>query len=293
MRFKIHELTDTHALFEFTGVNYSFLNSLRRALVTMVPSMAIHEVDYHLGSLGSYVDEESGEEREFESLSAMFNEVLSHRLGMLPVPTDLELFKLRSECECGGEGCTNCTILYALHKQGPSTNTKPMVIYSGDLEPVNGDEALRISDDCIPLVKLDKGQAILAYARAELGYGSAHAKWQAVVAPRFYRAQVITIREGKAAEQLFELEPKESFKKSGETYELRDAVTNDKLITRMQPLLMDEKFTEAVSIKDDPDHYLFEFETNGNLSAQTALEKALEVLDAHFADFLAGVDAVA
>ena len=41
-----------------------------------------------MGSLGAYVDEESGEEKEYESISAMFNEIVAHRIGMLPIPTD-------------------------------------------------------------------------------------------------------------------------------------------------------------------------------------------------------------
>ena len=41
-----------------------------------------------MGSLGSYLDEESGDEREYESISAMFNEIVAHRIGMLPIPTD-------------------------------------------------------------------------------------------------------------------------------------------------------------------------------------------------------------
>ena len=54
----------------------------------MVPCLALHEIDFHMGSLGSYVEKESGDEREYESISAMFNEIVAHRVGMLPIPTD-------------------------------------------------------------------------------------------------------------------------------------------------------------------------------------------------------------
>ena len=54
-------------------------------------------------------------------------------------------------------------IMYSLHKQGPCT------VYSGDLEPVNGDESLIIPEANVPIVKLEKGQAILVYAKAMMG----------------------------------------------------------------------------------------------------------------------------
>ena len=54
-------MEDYYAQVEFKDVNYSFVNSVRRARVSMVPWLAVHEVDFHMGSLGTYVDEESGD----------------------------------------------------------------------------------------------------------------------------------------------------------------------------------------------------------------------------------------
>jgi len=87
MKVKILKMDDNYAQVEFKDVDYSFVNSVRRSLISMVPCLALHEIDFHMGSLGSYVDEE-GDEREYESISAMFNEIVAHRVGMLPIPTD-------------------------------------------------------------------------------------------------------------------------------------------------------------------------------------------------------------
>ena len=76
MKVKFRKNEQFFAQIEFKDVNYSFVNSIRRSLVSMVPCLAIHEVDFHMGSLGAYVDEESGEEKEYESISAMFNDCL-------------------------------------------------------------------------------------------------------------------------------------------------------------------------------------------------------------------------
>ena len=88
MKVKLRKNEKFFTQVEFEDVNYSFVNSIRRSLVSMVPCLAIHEVDFHMGSLGAYVDEETGEEKEYESISAMFNEIVAHRVGMLPIPTD-------------------------------------------------------------------------------------------------------------------------------------------------------------------------------------------------------------
>ena len=88
MKVKLRESESYVAQVEFEDVNYSGINSIRRSLVSMVPSLAIHEVDFHMGSLGAYVDEETGEEKAYASISAMFNEIVAHRIGMLPIPTD-------------------------------------------------------------------------------------------------------------------------------------------------------------------------------------------------------------
>ena len=126
MKLTIHEMRDDYGLLEFEEVNYSFLNSLRRALISLVPCLGIHEVDFHMGALGSWTDEE-GEEHEYESLSAMFNEILAHRLGMLPVPTDsatLQAFGAALD-----DPAQQPEIMYSLNKQWSrywcSTSTPP------------------------------------------------------------------------------------------------------------------------------------------------------------------------
>ena len=152
MKVKLRQNEKFFAQVEFTDVNYSFVNSIRRSLVSMVPCLAIHEVDFHMGSLGAYVDEESGEEKEYESISAMFNEIVAHRIGMLPIPTDEKTIEAFGDSI--GDDSKQPEIMYSLHKQGPCT------VYSGDLEPVNGDTSLTIPETSVPIVKLAEGQTI-------------------------------------------------------------------------------------------------------------------------------------
>ena len=210
MKVNVLQMEDYYAQIEFKDVNYSFVNSVRRSLVSMVPCLALHEIDFHMGSLGSYVDEESGDEREYESISAMFNEILAHRIGMLPIPTDEKTIEAFGDSI--GDESKQPDIMYSLHKQGPCT------VYSGDLEPVSGDDSLVIPETNVPLVKLAEGQAILVYAKAKMGNAQKHTKWQCAVAPRFYQAPTITVSSGKGSKAIFDIVDKKDFKKKGKSH---------------------------------------------------------------------------
>ena len=277
MKVKILKMEDYYAQVEFKDVDYSFVNSIRRSLVSMVPCLALHEIDFHMGSLGSYVDEESGEEKEYESISAMFNEIIAHRLGMLPVPTD------KKTVEAFGNAINDDSkqpdIMYSLHKQGPCT------VYSGDLEPVNGDDSLIIPESNVPIVKLAEGQAILIYAKAKMGVASTHTKWQCAVAPRFYQAPTVTVSSGKGSKAVLDAVGKDKFKKKGSNHVITDPVIAHQALKDLEKLWNDEDAQKAMEVTTKTDHFVFEFETNGAMKAKLALEQALETFNTHCNEF--------
>jgi DNA-directed RNA polymerase subunit D len=111
-----------------SGVDSSFMNSIRRTLLSEIPKLAIDEVIF------------------YENSSPLTNEILAHRLSMLPIPTEMDLFVPRDQCVCNGAGCPNCTLIYTLSKEGPCT------VYSGDLEAQRSE--FSIKDKGIPIVEL-------------------------------------------------------------------------------------------------------------------------------------------
>ena len=285
MKVKILKMEDYYAQVEFKDVDYSFVNSIRRSLVSMVPCLALHEIDFHMGSLGSYVDEKSGEEKEYESISAMFNEIIAHRLGMLPVPTD------KKTVEAFGNSINDDSkqpdIMYSLHKQGPCT------VYSGDLEPVNGDDSLIIPEANVPIVKLAEGQAILIYAKAKMGVASTHTKWQCAVAPRFYQAPTVTVSSGKGSKAVLDAVGKDKFKKKGPNHVITDPVIAHQALKDLEKLWNDEDAQKAMEVTTKTDHFVFEFETNGAMKAKLALEQALETFNAHCNEFVTDFNSAA
>ena len=255
MKLKVREMENDRAVIEFDDTNYNFLNSLRRSLVSMVPCLAIHEVDFHMGSLGSYTDNQE-EEREYESMSSMFNEIIAHRLGLVPIPTEeavIDAFRGAIDDED-----KQPEIMYSLHKQGP----------------------------CSVYVKLTENQAILIYARAKIGNATAHSKWQAVVAPRFYEARTMTVTEGKKSAKILEMVGKSKFKKSGKKYTIKDPVETEKAMKSIEKLWIDgDDSGDCIELSTNEGQFIFEYETTGALTAKLALEQALKELKEHFEEF--------
>jgi DNA-directed RNA polymerase subunit D len=109
-----------------------------------------------------------------ENSSVLYDEILAHRLGMIPIKTDLERYILPEKCDCGTPlGCNKCRVLLVL--DGVAQD-RPKTIHSGDL--VSEDREVRPISAGIPIVKLAPGQVVKLEAYARLGRGREHAKWQ-------------------------------------------------------------------------------------------------------------------
>ncbi|HUT27130.1 MAG TPA: DNA-directed RNA polymerase subunit D [Methanomassiliicoccales archaeon] len=269
MHVKMLELMETRAKFLITDASPEKVNALRRALMMDLPKMAIDDVEFLLGSIR---DEEGN---EYESVSPVFDEIVAHRLGLVPIPTDLELFGFRDQCSCGGEGCPNCTIMYKLEKRGPCE------VYSGDLDSLGGD-AYRPNDELIPIVRLGERQGILAYATAELGIGRKHAKWQATHGVGYKYYPTVTIDQDKCDNggSCIKVCPKQVMSFKDRNVQVID---NDACVLCGDCIKVCR--TNAISVEGSEESFLFEFETDGSLSAQVALAKALESLENTFDEF--------
>lgn len=269
MEIKILEMTEDRIKFLLSDATPEIANALRRTLITDIPKMAIEEVDFHLGP----ISDEYG--NEYESTSPLFDEIIAHRLGMVPIPTDLSLFNFRGECSCGGEGCPNCTILYSLNKKGPC------VVYSGDLEPL-GSQEFRVRDELIPIVKLGEGQAILVYATAELGTAKRHAKWQVTsgVGYRYYPIINIDYEKCDGGGSCIKACPKNVFERKDGRVEVADPEACD-----LCKSCVEACETGALSVTGDETRFIFQFETDLSLSAKDTLLKALEILEKRFEEF--------
>ncbi len=276
MKLEFRELTETKGLVVIDDSSPSMVNALRQTLVSDIPKMAIEYVEFHLGP----IRDQDG--REYESISPLFDEILSHRLGMVPIPTDLDFFSFREECECEGEGCPKCSIMYVLNKKGPCT------VYSGDLEPV-GDSSLKIKEDLIPLVKLSEGQAPLIYATAILGTGREHAKWQVChgVGYKYYPEIKIDAKKCDKGGSCVRICPRDVLVEGDKKIEVADAEACTLCMS-----CIEECEPGAIKVKGNPSKFVLTFETDGSVSAKRALQYALDLLAGKAEGFREGVSSL-
>jgi DNA-directed RNA polymerase subunit D len=278
VKLKVLEQRPEFAKVLLEGTEPSYANALRRVLLADVPKMAIEDVEFHLGPIRG----EDG--REYESVTPLFDEIIAHRLGLVPLPTDLSLYVERATCpSCHGEGCPNCTIIYSLNKRGPA------LVTSGDLEPI-GDSKLRPKDVNIPIVRLGDGQAMLVYATAILGTGKDHAKWQSThgVGYRYYP----TLKAG--TKSLDPLDPAVPFCGAHmSTTSFEDVAVELEGDCKACKRFIDAYKVETVKVGNDPSRILLEFETDGSIGAKDVLATALDILGKRFAELAGQADGLA
>jgi len=138
--------------FNIKGINVTMANALRRAIISKIPMMAIEKVTF------------------YDNSSALNDEVLAHRLGLIPLRTDLKTYNFVEECTCKKKGCAKCTAILTLDISGPGT------VHSNELKST--DPKIVPIHGTIPITKLTENQAVKLEAKAQLGTGIEHIKWQ-------------------------------------------------------------------------------------------------------------------
>jgi DNA-directed RNA polymerase subunit D len=256
MPLKIIELTDNFARFSITDITPSIANSLRRTLINDIPKLAIEKVTFHHGQIRDV------EGNVYDSSLPLFDEIVAHRLSMVPLVTDLTM-NFRDECTCKGKGCSLCTMTYSINRNGPAT------VMSGDIQPI-GNPDLKPADPDIPIVKLGKNQAVIVSAEAILGRGKEHAKWQATSGVSYKYHREFTVRKsGFDRWEEFKIAcPASVLKESGEEI----VFTDDSPCRKLSELFE----TEGVKVVEDDTRFIFKFETDGSLKAIDVLNYALK-----------------
>jgi len=231
------------------------MNALRRLVISEVPCMAIDEIVM------------------LENSSILQDEVIAHRLGLLPLKTDLDSYNLPEECPCKSEfGCNLCRVTLALEveaKDGSRT------IYSGDLKSES--QTIVPVSEKVPIVKLAKEQRIRLEAYARLGKGKNHAKWQPVSMCTYKYFPKITIsNKCTACGKCVEMCPRKVLVKSGNKVEIRDlmACTLCQDCAEACP----EK-PRAIEVSSEEDAFILAVEATGTLQPARIVTEAVTLLD--------------
>lgn len=255
MKIEIRDLSDREAKLLIEGVNPYFVNALRRTLLSEVPKLAIDKVTF------------------YDNTSALFDEILAHRIGLIPIPTDPSTLNRVGEVDADGKPAY--VVRYTLTKEGPAT------VYSGDFECE--DKRFAPVDAKIPIVELLAGQRLILEAEAVLGQGTQHAKWQVCSAVGYKYYPTATVDNRK-------IKPEQAKEAVAKTPAGILGLDGGKLVI-LQPDDVNkadeaEKILgEGFKLEYDDRKFLFKFETDGSLKAEDALLKALDILKERFGKF--------
>ena len=253
------KLKDRYAKLNISDTYPYFVNSIRRVMLSEVPKLAVEDIIV------------------YDNTSPLFDEIIAHRLGMIPLPTDLDLLVPRDKCSCGGKGCPNCTVRYTLSKEGPCT------VYSGDLQPEN--ERWAVVDPNIPIVELAEGQRLILEVEAILGTGKDHAKWQAAIAPAYKYYPIIEINQDKLDEDMIKkcidsCPKKILIEKKGKL-----AVTDIEKCTLCRSC-EEACGSDVIKVKGDLTRFIFKFETDGSLTAKEVLVESSKILEEKYKEMI-------
>jgi len=249
MKVEVKELKPKKAIIKIEDIRPYFVNALRRIMLSELPKLAVNDVVI------------------YDNTSALFDEIIAHRLGLVPIPTDLSLLSFRDECVCKGKGCPNCTVRYTLSKEGEGT------VYSGDLQPA--EKSWAIKEDKIPIVKLYGDQRLILEIEAVLGRGRDHAKWQAIQAPAYRMESIIEFDKKRIdnVKEFINKLPGELISIKGDKLILKD-------ITKLSVIesFIDKEKIDYITIKRDPTKFIFSFETDGSFTAKEAIVESVNIL---------------
>ncbi|MFL6441451.1 MAG: DNA-directed RNA polymerase subunit D [Nitrososphaeraceae archaeon] len=147
---------DQRIIIKFNNIPRQYVNAIRRLSISEVPTLAIDDVVI------------------LDNSSVMHDEAIAHRLGLIPLRTDLSRFVMPHDCDCKSTlGCSKCRVLLVLDSEA---SEKTKVVTSGEL--LSEDELVKPVSKDIPIIILAPSQKLKFEAYARLGVGKDHAKWQ-------------------------------------------------------------------------------------------------------------------
>ena len=179
MEMKLIKKEDRKIKFTLKGVDPAFVNGIRRAIQTHVKNFAVEDVNV------------------YENTSVIFNEMLAHRLGMLPIQVDTKTYKKKDK------------VTLMVEKEGPCT------VYSKDIRST--DPKIEVVDKKIPIVKLGKNQKVKIEMDAIVDSGKTHSKWIPGIMSYSQDKDIFTVN----IESFGGMEPKELLEQAAEEIKIK------------------------------------------------------------------------
>lgn len=277
-RIDITSLDDETVTFDLRNVDAPIANALRRILLVEVPSICIEHVFFHKNS------------------SIMHDEMLAHRLGLIPLRVDARLMETWTEgMEKTGKNCVKfrliakCEFSSDAPRDGeapPDVLYRGHKVFSSQIEYVPFEDGSQtgmfttvpkpVHDDIL-LCKLRPGQDIHVELHATKNIGREHAKWSPVATAAYRMLPEVTIikpARGEVGKLLRDTCPTGVFDiEDGEA-----VVKRPRECTVCRECIREEPLRSHVELTRKRDEFLFSVESTGVLPAAELVEEGLKVL---------------
>ncbi|XP_068684097.1 DNA-directed RNA polymerases I and III subunit RPAC1-like isoform X2 [Montipora capricornis] len=293
-RVDIVQMDKVQMEFDMVGVDAAIANALRRILLAEVPTMAIEKVFI------------------YNNTSIIQDEVLAHRLGLIPIYADPREFDFRTAGD--EEAKENTTLQFDLkvkcikNKSAPKNATDPdeLFIHSkvttelmkwipiGNQARKYGLQDIRPVEDDILIAKLRPGQELDLKMHVVKGIGKDHAKFSPVATASYRLLPEITITkpcENELADKLMESFSDGVIKVTEDENGVRRAVVvNPRRDTCSREVFRHEDLKDRVKMSRIRDHFIFSVESTGALSPDVLVCESLKVLVEKCRHFLSELD---
>ena len=252
MKIKILEKNDSNITFLLEESNPQFANTLRRVMTGEIPILSIESVDFTVND------------------SVLYNEIIAHRLGLVPLVFDPKNFHFKSEHD-DGKTCSMCEVVFAINKKGPC------MVYTKDMKSSNPE--VKPLFDNIPIVELFEDQKLKLEASASLGLGVNHARYQAANA--FYRYYPTAITNGKVAnvDEVIKSCPKNALTFKNEKFTANENCDLCKQCVKVA----DPK--GSLEITGDDTKFIFTVESISGLKAEDIALASVDIIKKKLKDF--------
>ncbi|XP_076598566.1 DNA-directed RNA polymerases I and III subunit RPAC1 isoform X1 [Chaetodon auriga] len=296
-RIDVVHLDESNMEFDMVGIDAAIANAFRRILLAEVPTMAIEKVLI------------------YNNTSIVQDEVLSHRLGLIPIKADPRLFEYRNTGdEVVEEGGSEIDTIQLQLKIKCSRNPRASkdssdprelymnhMVYSRDIKWVPIGNQADVFADCsigpvhddILIAQLRPGQELDIIMHCVKGIGKDHAKFSPVATASYRLLPEITLLEpveGEKAERL-----KHCFSRG--VMDLQDVngkkvakVVNSRLDTCSREVLRHDDLKNVVKLGRLREHFIFTVESTGILPPDVLVTEAIKVLMAKCHRFLNELD---
>ena len=228
---EIIDHSDRTVDFVVRGLTPAMANGIRRAMLIDVPTLSIDTL------------------RMVENTSVLFDEMIGHRLSLVPLTTP------------PGEFEPTDVVTLTLDVQGPAT------VYSGDI--ISSEKLVQPADKRIPIVDLKENQRLAFEADAIIGTGLTHAKFQGGVAIGYSYLQSVTVNGNlKKGDSKTPLIVHGAVEDSGKIIPTSDFGHN----------LSNKYPNKKIEINDVPNTFVFHVETDGSMSSDELITSSVQSL---------------